>query len=129
MLAKNRKYKREKNQALLFSIFIAILTLGMISFLIISDYRINKKRVELSEQIKKYQKDIQELEERNAQLKAGITQTQQESYWEEKAREQGYKKPGEEQVVVVPPAEKTGQKSEGSQNFWQKILNIFNSRD
>ena len=45
-----------------------------------------------------------------------------EKNWEEKAREQGYKKPGEEQVVVLPPEEENQTPLEEEKSFWQRIL-------
>ena len=70
------------------------------------------------------QKEIDELSKRNEELKNGISQTQSSDYQEEKLYEQGYKKPGEEVVVVLPPKE--GEKGETEKkNFWQKIWERF----
>jgi len=124
MVAKIRKPEKDY-LAIFFSILIGIFLLGLISFLVISNLRISQKRKEMISQIESLKKEIQLLEEKNAQLRAGINQTKNEIYWEERAREQGYKKPGEEQIVVLPPEEKNQIISEEKKNFWQKILEWF----
>lgn len=90
--------------------------------MIFSSLKINKKRGELTDRIGQLQNEIRALEEKNSQLKAGISQTEQEIYWEERAREQGYKKPGEEQVVVLPPAGTKEEAVQGQKTLWQKFL-------
>lgn len=74
-------------------------------------------------QIDILQKEIQATQEKNDKLKAGITQIGKDVYWEEKIREQGFKKPGEEQVVVLPPQGSTVEPSQQQKNLWQKLLN------
>jgi cell division protein FtsB len=123
MIAK--KKKNGNYQEIIFSILIGGLFFCLIFFLVISNLKINKKRTELFSQIESLKKEIQLLEERNEKLKAGISQSQTEDYWEEKIREQGYKKPGEEQVVVLPPEKTESQKIEEGKNFWQKFLEFL----
>jgi cell division protein FtsB len=84
----------------------------------------DQKRAELLLRLEKLKKEVQTLEERNAQLKVGVSQVTQDEYWEEKIREQGYKKPGEE-VVVVKPEVKEEEKEEKEQSFWDKLLRKF----
>ena len=123
MVAKNRKIKKEGTfQNILFSILIGILFLGAVSFLIVSNLKINQKRTELTEKIESLKKEIQILEEENKKFQAGISQTEKESYWEEKIREQGYKKPGEEAVVILPPEEEKSTSTEKEKNFFEKFL-------
>lgn len=126
MVAKKEKVrKREFRQNLFFSILIGIFLLGAVSFLVVSNLRMNQKRAELIDRIETLRTEIQALEGKNQQLRAGLIQTGSETYWEEKAREQGYKKPGEESVVVLPPEEK-GQESIGEEkNFVEEILDWF----
>ena len=69
-----------------------------------------------------FKKEIQILEKKNQELRAGITQTESESYWEERIREQGYKKPGEEQIVVLPPEGGEEGETGGQKSLWQRIL-------
>lgn len=65
--------------------------------------------------------EIKALEEKNAALRQGINEAGKEAYWEEEVREQGYKKPGEEQVVILPPQEGEQQSTTTPKNFWDKI--------
>jgi len=97
---------------------------GAVSFLIISNLKINQKRTELLNRIDSLKAEIQILEEQSEELQSGLTEIETEAYWEEKAREQGYKKPGEEQVVVLPP-EETEEVPEVETSIWQKIKNWF----
>jgi hypothetical protein len=78
----------------------------------------------LKERIEVLKKEIQAAEDRRLKLEAGILDTGKESYWEGKIREQGYKKEGEEQIVVLPPNE--NEKSVPTEkNFWQQFLQKF----
>ena len=122
MVAKIKK--REKGgsfQNIFFSILIGVVLLGAIGFLIVSSLRIDKKRTEMTERIEELREEIRLLEERNEDLRAGIIQTESDVYWEEKMRERGYKKPGEEAVVVLPP-EETKEEPTGEKSLWQKFL-------
>jgi len=125
MLTKSRRYKKSSLQTIFFSIFLFLFFLAMVGFLVFSNWKISQRRAELTSQIEALKKEIQILEEKNAQLRAGISQTEKESYWEEKIRQEGYKKPGEEQVVVLPPEKKELRKEEKNlwnpQNWWEWI--------
>jgi len=123
MIQKTKKIKRENSkQTIFFSLVLLLLFLLVIGFLIISNLRINQRRSELNSQIRRLQEEIQVLEKKNQELKAGISQTEKESYWEEKIREQGYKKPGEEAVVVLPPPENENETKKEEKGIWQKLL-------
>ena len=116
MVAKFRKSKKNPYQTLFFSIFLGLLFSVMVGFLVFSNWKITQRRAELTTKIEALKKEIQILEEKNQQLRAGILQIEKESYWEEKIRQEGYKKPGEEQVVVLPPEEK--ELKEEEKNLW-----------
>jgi cell division protein FtsB len=120
MVAKFKKSKKDSHQTVFFSILIGIFLFGVVGFLIISNLKINQKRTEMINRIETLKKEIQILEEKNKKLKAGILQTESKTYWEEKLREQGYKKPGEEAVVVLPP-EENQTPTEKEKSFWEKI--------
>ena len=126
MIANNKKIKRrEEKQSIFFPVFIGILFLGVISFLIVSNLKISQKRSDLLERIGELNQEIEALETKKQELQANIDQTQSETYWEGKLREQGYKKPGEEAVVVLPFEEETGEIVEEEKGFWQKIVDFF----
>ena len=122
MISKLRRFRNDSHQTIFFPILIGFLLVLVIGFLIFSNLKINQRRTELITKIEDFKKEIQILEEKNQELQAGITQTENESYWEERIREQGYKKPGEEQVVVLPPAEGKEGKTGGQESLWQRIL-------
>ena len=105
MIAKTRRNKRDTFQNIFFAIFLGVLAVVFIAFFVISDFRISQKRRDFQAQIANLQKEIQLAEEKKARLEEGISQTEKDTYWEEKIREQGFKKPGEEQVVVLSPEE------------------------
>jgi len=109
-------------QTIFFPILIGIITFGLIGFLVISNWKIIQKRAELQSKIESLKKEIQILEEKNQQLRAGILETTKESYWEEKIRQEGYKRPGEEQVVVLPPEKSQEAEVKEQKNLWQKFL-------
>ncbi len=123
MVAKVKKYKkiRLKSDVIFQAIFLGV-TLFLIIILIVSNFKISKKRAALMKRIESLKEEIQELEQEKQKLEAGISQTGKESHWEEKMREQGYIKEGENPVVVIPPAETQKEEIPKEQNFSQKLL-------
>jgi len=123
MITKNKKFKKQdKAQDIFFSVFLLVLFFGAIGFLVVSNYRINQKRSEMLEKIDSLKKEIQVLEQQNKDLEIGISQATSTAYQEEKMREQGYQKPGEQNVVVLPPENKTATSTEKTKNWWEKFL-------
>jgi len=123
MITKTRRTEKgDSRQNMFFAIFIGVLFFGIIGFLFVSDWRITQKREELLNKMESLKKEVQQLEEKNQQLQAGISQTENDAYWEEKAREQGYKKPGEETVVVLPPQTENSTSTEKEKGWWQTLL-------
>ena len=124
MIAKKNKKRKLFSGNLIYSVLTIIFFAGVVVFLVVSNARISKKRAEMATRIDSLKTEIQDLEEKNQQLKLGLSQSEQEAYWEEKIREQGYQKPGEEVTIVIPSTtnqeEKVVQKS-----FWQKIKEKF----
>lgn len=74
-------------------------------------------------QIEKLQEQVQVLEERRATLQAGLNAAQGDSFQEEKMREQGYKRPGEEVIAVLQDSQANATKQEGQNgdNFWLNL--------
>ena len=124
MITKVKKIK-SPYQNVIFSILLGILASGVIGFLVISTWKINQRRAESTTRIEALKKEIQIREEKNQQLRAGILETTKESYWEEKIRQEGYKRPGEEQVVVLPPEKSQEEEVKVEKNLWQKFLEKF----
>jgi cell division protein FtsL len=102
---------------------LVFLTAAVLIFLVFSNWKIDKKRAELNNQIDSLQKQIQTLEQKNTQLKEETNQNQSLDYQEKIARENlDYKKPGEDVVVVKPAASTTQESNSEQKSFWQKIL-------
>ena len=120
---KKRDLKEERISQILFPLF----TLALIGFLLISNLKINQKRAKLTEEIESLKKELEILEEKKQKLEAGLSQTEKESYWEEKIRQEGYMREGENPVVILPsketPVENPALKGRGSLNKieWQKL--------
>lgn len=107
-----------------FSVLLGLFIFGIVSALIVSNWKINKKRTEYITQLKILQEQMQELELKKEQLQAQIFQTSEEEYLEEQAREKfNLKKPGEEVVVVLPAEEEEIKAPEKDflENIWDKI--------
>lgn len=123
MVAKNIGIKKPKiSQPTLFLALIGGVTIILLAFLIFTNIKIGQRREELKTKLDALNKELSALEEQKQKLEQGINQSQSDYYWENKVREQGYKKPGEETVVVQPPE---GQKTDASQepkSFWKKLL-------
>ena len=123
MIPKRRK-KRKSWSEFFFSFLIGIFVLGIVTILFFSNLKINERKKELTFQIEVLKEEIQKLEERNAQLKSGISQSLSPDFLEKEARERlGLKKPGEE-VVVVKKIESEGELNEVKEEktLWQKLL-------
>lgn len=121
MLSKFKKNKKVSFfQDLFFSVFIVIFILLVAGFLIITNWKINKKRAVLTARIESLRKEIQILEEKNKELKEGISQSGSEEYLEKVAREQlGLKAPGEEVFVINKEGkEEQPEIKQNEKNFW-----------
>jgi cell division protein FtsB len=85
--------------------------------------KIEKKRNELKKEIENLNSGLQLLKERNEELKKLINKTKSESYWEEKAREEGYAREGEEVIVIKKVEERKEEKK--PETIWQRMIKIF----
>jgi len=123
MIQKTGKIKRGGSfKNLFWSVIIFLVVFFAVGFLIISNWKIHQRRTELLSQIGALEKQIEETEKKNEELRTGISQFLDESYIEKEAREKlGLKKPGEEVVVVLPPPESQN-KTEEEKGLWQKFL-------
>ncbi len=116
--------KRKSFKSRLAAAAMGLAALAIIAFLAVSNWRIYKDRQAMDGDIKKLQEQIQVLEERRATLQAGLTAAQGESFQEEKMREQGYKKPGEEVIAVLQDNSSNATKQDGTvsgDNFWSDL--------
>ena len=136
MLSKLKKFRKTKTsppssrfrrsprsyQTIFSSILLVVLTIGIIGFLIFTNWNINQRRTELNLRIEALKKEIQTLEKKNQKLRAEISQSLTEGSLEKEAREKfNLKKPGEEVVTILPPEEAEGKLTK-EKSLWQRIL-------
>lgn len=122
MIPKKEKLKKGSWQKKVSPILILLFAMSVVGFLAVSNLRINQKRASLLSRIEELRKEVQELEEKNEELRAGIFKTEEESHLEEKAREQGFVREGETPVVVKPFEGGEKEEIQAEKNLWQKIL-------
>jgi len=130
MIAKEKKQKKWRpKEDTIFQVVFLSLILFLVGSLAVSIWRVRQRKTELTEKIESLKEEIRILEEEKESLEAGISETEKESYWEERVREQGYVKEGEEQVVVLGPQGEEGEGLQGNQAFlggiWEKIKSLF----
>lgn len=127
MIANFKRSKKRPWPAIIFSIFLVFLVIGLISFLVVTNWKISQKRADLQERREILEKEIQVLEEQVANLQAGISQTETDDYQTEKLYEEGYFPTGSVPIVVLPPEEGTAEKEEMTEekNPWQKFLEVL----
>lgn len=119
-----KKLRRGKPyQAILISLFFAILILGVIGFLIFSNWKTYQQRKELSLRINSLKAEVSALEKKKQELEASASQLSEEEYLEKVAREQlNLQKPGEEVVTILSPEEEKKEEPKEEKSLWQKIL-------
>ena len=123
---KKQRKKKSKEEVIFQAIFF-VLILFSIGFLAFSNWKISKKREELTTKIESLKEEIGLLEQEKQELETGISETEKESYWEEKVREQGYVKEGENPVVVIPPEESLGEEGGQKEGFLSGLLEKIKS--
>ena len=117
-----KRKKRDSREERIFQILFPIFILAFIGLLLISNLKINQKRAKLTEEIEFLKKEIEILEEKKQKLETGLSQTEKESYWEEKIRQEGYMKEGENPVVILPPKETPKEGAAENQKLPEKFL-------
>ena len=123
MFKKKYNKKNENLEKKFLPILISVFCFLIISLLIISNYRITKKRMELQHQIDDLKNQIRELEEKRARLQSAISNSNNPDFLEKEARDKlNLKKPGEEVLYVFPPKKVESTSTEADKNFWQTIL-------
>jgi len=128
MVTKIKKQRKKKSkEEVIFQAIFFVLILFFIGFLAFSNWKISKKREELTIKIESLKEEIGLLEQEKQQLETGISETEKESYWEEKVREQGYVKEGERSIVVIPPEESSGEEGDQKESFLDSLLEKIKS--
>lgn len=114
MVSKFRKIKKiNPREGIFFSIILALLFLGVIVFLVVTNLQIEKRRDKLQAWTESLKKEIQILEEKNEKLKTQISEAGTQDFLERVAREElNLKSPGEEVVVISKEEEKKSNNEE-----------------
>jgi len=124
-----KRYKKNRGNTFTVILFTSLLII-IISFLIISNIRINNRREEIINRIDILEKEAEILEEKNKDLKAGVSKTMQPEHAEKILREKGlYKKEGEEMVIIIPEEGAEEENKEEERSIWEKILGKIKLRD
>jgi cell division protein FtsL len=121
---KNGKIKRF--MGIFFSVLVGALFLAAIAFLIYTDIKINKKRVDSIAKIDSLKIQISDLEKKNDDLKQKTSETGAKEYLEGVARDQlGLKKPGEEAVVIKEENVAENKATEEKQGWWEWLKGVL----
>lgn len=126
MLTHKRNFKKKKNLlSIIIYTFLGIAFLVIIFFLINANLRINKEKSEILKQIKTLEDDLKDLEEQKSYYEKKVLSAQSSDFWEEKLREQEYKKKGEDVFVIISPNKELNTTTEPAvkeKTRWQKFL-------
>lgn len=101
---------------------IIFLSLVLLAFIVVSIWRVNKRRRGLAFQVQELEQEIQAFQEKNQALRAQISEAETDEYWEKRLREQGFKKPGEQVAVILPPETSEEEQAGEKSGFWQRLL-------
>ena len=127
MIAESPKNKRQqKVKDKFFKILLSIFTLLILSALIFSNWKINKKRTEFQAKIRFLQEEIQRLGKEKEKYENKVLEIDKEEYWERYAKENlNLKKKGENVVAFVLPEEEieplTKENSEIKSSFFEIV--------
>ena len=123
MIAKFKTIKKASSwRDIIFPVLMVSILVIIVGFLVVSNYRINKKRAEMGVRIDELKAEIQILEERRQGLEAKISQVDQDSYLEKEARERfNLKKSGEEVVAIIQPDGKSEKSKKTSKQWWNPL--------
>ena len=128
----NKKYYKKGNfqEKFNFSFYIFSILI-IIAFLIISNLKITRRIGDIRKTTSQLEQQLKILEDKNQQLKAGISQASQSDYTEEILREKGLlEKKGEKMVVILFPQQEKGQiQEQAKKSIWDQILEILKLRD
>lgn len=110
-----------------FKIFLIILLIVTLGMLVVSNFRIYRKVGGLRDRKELLEQRVGELESERAGLEEGLTKEDTDEYWERRIREQGYKKPGEEVVMIIGDEGSDSDSSllEQGRSIWTKILELL----
>jgi cell division protein FtsB len=118
--------KRKADSSLFFTVTLGLVCLTAIVFLVASNWKMGQRTGTLNSQVENLKAQINDLEQKKADLENGISQSQSQEYPEQVARNDlNMQKPGEEALVVKGEATTTEETQEVPKNFWEKIWDKF----
>ncbi|MFA5877936.1 MAG: septum formation initiator family protein [Candidatus Staskawiczbacteria bacterium] len=119
MVSRFRKTeKREHSSTNVLGIVAAVVILGIVGFLLVTNIEIKGKKDKLNAQIEIIKKQIAALQGKNDSLQEGIASVGDEAYIERVAREElSLQKPGEKVASFILPPQQEEVKSDTK--FWQ----------
>ena len=128
MVTKNKKVKKTYPRTDLYPVFFMIIIAIFFLLLMISNMRVRSRRAEMLEEIERLEEEVDALENRTSDLQTGILEVDKDVYWEERAREQGFVKEGEQPVVIIPSDEMSEEgKDEEGVGFLDRIISKIKS--
>jgi len=128
LMVKSRKKRiKERKETRTFYFVLTLSLLILAGILAFSNYKIKRETAELAEEKESLAKRVEELKKKKEDLEKGLSESERSIYWEERIREQGYKKPGENVVVIKKPDDQgpssaTKEKTRDFKGFWQNLL-------
>lgn len=134
MIADFRKNKKDAVKNQVFMHIAGVLLMCLLVVLVIANVRIQKKRQEFLAQVANLQRQVEQLQESNSDLKEGISKENDPAYIEKIAREQlDLQKEGETTVSFIMPSPNPQQDNTQSgdevqswfSKIWQGIKSIF----
>ena len=97
--------------------------LGICGVLVFANARMHKKRAELATQVASLENKIQDMQNKNDELKKGIAKSADEQYIEKVAREElDLQKPGEKVYSFIMPEKSEENADQSKKNFLQNWL-------
>jgi len=127
-----KRFKRKKRSSgVIFPIVFCSLVLLVISFLIVSNLKLSRKRRKLTSQVDYLKAEIQKAEEQKSQFSEEVSEGGTEEHLEEKLREELLlKKPGENVVGIIEEEGieielESEAETEPEKSFFDKILEFF----
>lgn len=128
MIAKNNTKSNNNISKYFILVVVLVAVLGSVGFLVISNWKMYKKRADLNNMIESYKKQINSLRQENNKMQTNMLQEGNSEYTEKEIRERlDMKKPGENVVVVVPPKQNGEVQQQKPQNFFQNLWNNIKS--
>lgn len=88
-----RRKKKEEKLIFIFSLFFLV-------FLLFLNFKVFKERKRIKEKAELLRGEIESLIKKKEEIEKSLYKSKKESFWEEKAREQGFIKEGEEPIII-----------------------------